>query len=112
MNTTKVSVFGTNKKTARIAGAFYLFFIIATAIANISREKLIVFGDAITTAQNIQASEGFFRIGFFSDILAGILFLLAAWALYALLKQLNKNIALLFLLLNLGGVAVPGSKYA
>ena len=106
MNTTKVSIFGTNKKTARIAGAFYLFFIIATAIANISREKLIVFGDAITTAQNIQASEGFFRIGFFSDILAGILFLLAAWALYALLKQLNKNIALLFLLLNLGGVAV------
>ncbi|NTW45207.1 MAG: DUF4386 domain-containing protein, partial [Anaerolineaceae bacterium] len=34
------------------------------------------------------------------------LFLLAAWALYVLLKPVNKNIALLFLLLNLGGVAV------
>ena len=33
-------------------------------------------------------------------------FLLAAWALYVLLKQVNKNLALLFLLLNLGGVAV------
>jgi hypothetical protein len=31
---------------------------------------------------------------------------LAAWALYALLKPVNKNLALLFLLLNLGGVAV------
>jgi len=33
-------------------------------------------------------------------------FLLAAWALYVLLKPVNKNLALLFLLLNLGGVAV------
>jgi hypothetical protein len=41
-----------------------------------------------------------------SDILAGVLFLLAAWALYVLLQPVNKNIALLFLLLNLGGVAV------
>jgi len=90
MNMTIESPIGNNKKTARIAGALYLFFIIATAIANVSRTKLIVPGDAITTAQNIQASEGFFRIGFFSDILAGILFLLAAWALYTLLKQLNK----------------------
>lgn len=33
-------------------------------------------------------------------------FLSAAWALYVLLKPVNKNIALLFVLLNLGGVAV------
>ena len=91
---------------ARIAGALYLFFIIATAIANIARSKLIIFGDAVATADNIQASEGLFRIGFLSDILAGILFFLAAWALYVLLKPVNKNIALLFLLLNLGGAAV------
>jgi len=31
---------------------------------------------------------------------------LAAWALYVLLKSVNKDFALLFLLLNLGGVAV------
>lgn len=106
MNMTKESPIGNNKKTARIAGALYLFFIIATAIANVSRTKLIVPGDAITTANNIQASSGLFRIGFLSDILSGILFLLAAWALYVLLKPVKKNIALLFLLLNLGGVAI------
>jgi len=106
MNSITVSFIGTNKKIARLAGVFYLFFIIATAIANVSRTKLIVFGDAVATAKNIQASVGFFRIGFLSDIFAGILFLLAAWALYVLLKPVNKHIALLFLLLNLGGVAV------
>ena len=106
MSKTSESFFGSNKKMARIAGALYLFFIIATAIANIARSKLIIFGDAVATAKNIQASEGLFRIGFLSDILAGILFFLAAWALYVLLKPVNKNITLLFLLLNLGGAAV------
>ena len=96
----------TNKKTARIAGALYFLYMVATIFADASRTKLVVFGDAMATANNILASEQLFRIGFVSDVLAGLLFLLAAWALYVLLKPVNKNIALLFLLLNLGGVAV------
>jgi hypothetical protein len=96
----------TNKKIARIAGILYLIYIVATMFADVSRTKLIVFEDAIATANNILASEWLFRIGFISDVLAGVLFLLAAWALYVLLKPVNKNIALLFLLLNLGGVTV------
>jgi len=95
-----------NKKTARIAGALYFIYMVATIFADASRTKLVVFGDAMATANNILASEQLFRIGFVSDVLAGVLFLLAAWALYVLLKPVNKNIALLFLLLNLGGVAV------
>jgi len=94
------------QKTARTAGVLYFVYIVATMFANVSRTKLIVFGDAIATANNIQASEWLFRFGFVSDVLAGVLFLLAAWALYVLLKSVDQNIALLFLLLNLGGVAV------
>ena len=74
--------------------------------------KLIVFGDAVATANNIMASEWLFRIGFVSDVSRWCFFLLAAWALYVLLKPVNKNIALLFLLLNLGGVAVQCIRYA
>ena len=96
----------TNKKLAKRAGFLYLIYIVATIVANVSRTKLIVYGDATTTANNILSFEWLFRIGFMSDVLAGVLFLLAAWALYALLKPVNKSIALLFLLLNLGGVAV------
>jgi len=94
------------KKTARIAGALYFIYIVVTILADATRTKLIVFGDAVGTANNILASQQLFRVSFVSDVLAGVLFLLAAWALYVLLKPVNENIALLFLLLNLGGVVV------
>ena len=107
MNTTNASPRGTNKKTARMAGFLYLIYIVTSIFANgLGRSKLIVLGDAATTARNIMASAWQFRIAFLVDLVAAVLFLLTAWALYVLLKPVNKNLALLFLVLNLGGVAV------
>jgi hypothetical protein len=51
-------------------------------------------------------SERIFRLGFMSEMVAALFFLLAAWALYVLLKQVNRSLALLFVLLNLCGVAI------
>ena len=94
-------------KTARMAGLLYFIYFVVEILADVfGRSPLIAFGDAAATASNIVAHEWQFRIGFVGDLLAGVLFFLAAWALYALLKPVNKNLALLFLLLNLGGVAV------
>ena len=94
-------------KTARMAGFLYLIYMVISIFADVGvRSKLIVLGDAATTARNIVASAWQFRIGFVVDLVGALLFLLTAWALYVLLKPVNKNIALLFLLLNLGGVAV------
>ncbi len=96
----------TNNKTARMAGFLYLIYIVITIAADVCRSKLIVYGDAAATARNIMASEWQFRIGITGDLVSAVFFLLTAWALYALLKSVNKDLALLFLLLNLGGVAV------
>jgi len=52
------------------------------------------------------ASEWLFRIGFVSFLLTAVFILLSAWALYVLLKPVNRDLALLFVLLNLGGVAI------
>lgn len=94
-------------KTARMAGLFYLIYMLTTIPADLlGRSKLIVFGDAAATANNITASAWLFRLSFVGDLVSAVFFLLAAWALYALLKSVNKDLALLFLLLNLGGVAV------
>jgi Domain of unknown function (DUF4386) len=94
------------RKTARMAGLFYLIFILTTVLATYVRSQFIVSGDAATTANNILASQGLFRVGFVTELVSAVFFLLAAWSLYVLLKPVNKNLALLFLLLNLGGVAV------
>lgn len=97
----------TNKKIARMAGVFYLTFILLSILVKVlGQSSRIVLGDAAATAQNIIASEGLFRLSFMSDLLSAVFFLLAAWGLYVLLKPVNQNLALLFLLLNLGGVVV------
>ena len=94
-------------KTARMAGFLYLLYMVTTIAADVfGRSKLIVFGDAAATARNIMASEWQFRTGITGDLVSAVFFLLAAWALYALLKPVNKDLALSFVLLNLGGVAV------
>jgi hypothetical protein len=89
-----------------MAGLFYLIFILTTVLATYVRSRFIVSGDAAATANNIMGSELFFRIGFVTELVSAVFFVLAAWALYVLLKPVNRNLALLFLLLNLGGVAV------
>jgi hypothetical protein len=97
----------THKKTARIAGLLYLTYMVLHLLADvIGRSRLIVYGDAATTARNIASSAGPFRTGIMIDLLAAACFLLTAWALYVLLKPVNQNIALLFLLFNLVGVAI------
>jgi len=91
-------------KTARTAGFLYLAFILASIIADLFGH--FVFADASATVNNIMAHESLFRFGFVISLFSYVLFLLAAWSLYVLLKPVNKNIALLFLLLNLGGFAI------
>ena len=54
----------------------------------------------------MKASEWLFRIGFVNFLLTALFFLLSAWALYVLLKPVSKDLALLLVLLNLGGVAI------
>jgi len=100
----------TINKTARMAGFLYLTYMVTHIISDVWRGSFIVIGDAAITVSNIMAHEGLFTITVVGDLLAAALFFLAAWALYVLLKPVNKNLALLFLLLNLGGVAIQCSS--
>ena len=94
-------------KTARTAGALYLVYVVVQIVADVvGRSSTIIYGDAAATAANIAASAGMFKVGFVIDLIAAVLFLLTAWALYRLLKPVNPEVALLFLLLNGTGVAV------
>jgi uncharacterized membrane protein YvlD (DUF360 family) len=91
--------------TARIAGGLYLAYILTTTLATYLRSTLIT-GNAASTTHNLLANPDVLRFAFVTDLVSAVLFFLAAWALYALLRPVNENFALLFLLLNLGGVVV------
>src|SRR4030042_4706243 len=91
-------------KTARIAGFLYFMYIVTSIIGNEFGRFVSV--DAPATVNHIMAHESLFRIGFVISLFSVVFFLLAAWALYVFLKPFKKNIALLFLLLNLGGFAI------
>ena len=93
-------------RTARIAGLLYLAHFVAFFIADNGVHYTAVGPLTAATAGQIMTSEWLFRIGFVSFLLAALFFLSAAWALYVLLESVNKQLALLFLLLNLAGVVV------
>ena len=91
-------------KTARIAGFHYFMYFATSIIANMFGR--FIFVDAPVTVNHIMAHESQFRIGFVISLFSVVFFLLAAWYLYVLLKPVNQNLALLFLILNLGGFAI------
>jgi hypothetical protein len=91
-------------KIARIAGLFYLVYIITSVIANLFGK--FVFVEAPVTVNHIMTYALQFRVGFVINLFSVVFFLLAAWALYVLLKPVNKDLALLFLIFNLAGFAV------
>ncbi|KQX68394.1 DUF4386 domain-containing protein [Paenibacillus sp. Root444D2] len=81
---------------ARVAGFGLLLMAILAMFSNFSvLEGLIIPDDAAATANNIIANEMLFRSGFISFVIVLILDVLVAWALYALLKPVNKNLAML-----------------
>ena len=92
------------RKIAKLAGFLYFMYFITSLIANFFGN--FVFVDAPATLNTIIAHESSFRVGFVISLFSVVFLLLAAWALYVLLKPVNKNLALLFLLLNLGGFAI------
>jgi len=97
----------TNQRTARIAGFLYLMVAVTAFFTDIYvRKGLIVPGDASMTAHNIMASQCLFRLGFVSDLVMTICWLLLAFTLYVLFRSVNKNCALLMVSFVLVGSAV------
>jgi hypothetical protein len=83
------------RKAAIIAGFGYLIIFVTGIFANFFViESLVVPGDAAATAVNITASEGLFRTGIFSFFIMVLFDVVVAWALYLLLKPVNRELSL------------------
>ena len=99
----------TRTTLARWAGGLYLAYILASVLA--SRLGHIGLSDAPTLRAAISGEETMFRLGLVAALASALLFVLTAWALYALLRSVNEPLALLLLVLNAVGVAVQCASY-
>ncbi len=94
-------------KIARTGGIIYLIIIAAGLFGEMFvRSKLIVPGDAVTTANNIMASQLLWRTGIATDLLMHICDVPLMVIFYVLLKPVNKRLALMMLVFNLVQTAV------
>lgn len=97
------------KKAAHVAGAIYLLLVFTAPLRLMYiPNTLFVRGDAAATASNIAAHEMLFRLGIVGDLLSGTIAIFVALALYRLLSDVNKNHAVLMVIL--GGV-MPATIY-
>jgi hypothetical protein len=95
-------------RLARITGGLYVAYLLATVLATVLGQ--IGMADAPQVHQAMTTDEGRFRLALVLVLISGFLFLTVAWGLYVLLRPVNRNLAVLFLVLNAVGVATQGAS--
>ena len=84
------------RNAALIAGFGYFVMVLVGPFAQFwAYESLVVPGNAAETAQNVMNNKMLFTAGIFGILIVFICDVLVAWALYILLKPVNKSVSLL-----------------
>jgi hypothetical protein len=102
----RINKMDTNIKTARTAGVFWLLMIIFGPIAEVIRIQMFVNGDMTATANNIMENDFLYRVGFISEIIMMLCFILLLLVLYKLLCKISKDLSVLMVVFGLLGVAI------
>jgi hypothetical protein len=89
---------------ARVTGGLYVLYMGVSVLADALGH--IGLGDAQQMYSSIIKDPWLFRLGLVFAFASAFLFLVVAWGLYVLLQRVNRDLALLFLLLNAVGVAI------
>lgn len=96
-----------NQKIARFTGFMFLFSLLFPVLNyTFVLSKIIVPGNVTATVDNIMSNELLFRLSIVNDLLLAISTIVTSMALYALLKTINKNLALLALLVRLAEATI------
>jgi hypothetical protein len=105
-NMSKLNEANENKKTARLAGLWYLVLAIGAGYSWMYITKTFVPDSAVLTVQNIRATEAQYIISIILSIVGQVGFIFLALTLYRLFKNINRIQARLMLVLVLISVSV------
>jgi uncharacterized protein DUF4386 len=99
------------QRYARIGGVLYLAIIILGAFSEgFVANKLVVGGDAATTAHNILAYPQLWRLGVAGDLIVVLCAVPLLWIEYLLLRPVSKQLVLLAVLFNAVSLAVEANS--
>ena len=97
------------QKNAKIAGVLYLVIAVLAGFVHFYVPgKLIVSGDAGTTASNIMASQGLFRMSIGVELVILLSEIVLSILLYVLLKPVNKTLSMVAAVSRLTMTAIHG----
>lgn len=95
---------------ARVAGVAYLLIMICAVLSQaLVDSKLIVSGDNAATASNIEAHDTLFRFGIVGVLAIYASVVVLAHAFYVILRPVNRNLALLAMLLRIAEAILGGA---
>ena len=98
------------KNLARTAGALYLVNIVTGGFAiGVVSAALVVSGNAVATAHNIQAHELLYRLGLMAHIITDLTNVPLAVIFYDLFRVVDRRLALLLVCFSLVGTAVESA---
>jgi Domain of unknown function (DUF4386) len=91
-------------RVARVTGGLYLGFILASFLADTVGHVGV--SEPQQVYEGIGTDPWSFRLALVIALISAFLFLMAAWGLFVVLRPVNRDLALAFLLLNAVGVAI------
>ena len=98
------------KLCARIGGALYLIIIVIGLFGEaFVRDRLIVSGDAAVTAANIMSHESLWRFHIAAELFLLICAVALLLILYALLRPVSRDLALLAVFINLVSIGIEAA---
>ena len=98
------------KLCARIGGALYLIIIVIGLFGEaFVRDRLIVSGDAAATAANIMSHESLWRFHIAAELFLLICAVALLLILYALLRPVSRDLALLAVFINLVSIGIEAA---
>lgn len=95
--------------TARMAGLCFLLMMLMGGLAVFARRGIVVAGDAAATATNILAHPSLFQLGVAAELMVVAFYVAVTALMYALLKPVNRTVALLAAYFSLVACTIQGS---
>jgi hypothetical protein len=95
------------KAQARTAGLWYLLLAVLAPISTLYvPSRIVVAGDATATARGIVTHASLYRAGIVGSLASNVVMLCVVASLYALLRDVDRRLARLMVLLAVSGVAI------